>query len=166
MNPANEFVEVARGHEPTSALPGLDTVPGNKELGEFEEKGVISSAGSVTDSDTPTEEELHKLHRVSGAIPWVAYTIAFVELCERFSYYGTTVVCRLPQYRGAPCSHWSNLSSSRQLHPATDAAGVNDRCISRRPAGRAGDGTARIDGFDNFQRFLGLHDAYPRCLRR
>lgn len=96
MKPANEFVEVAKGHEATSALPGLDTVPGNKELDEFEEKGVLSRADSVADSDTPTEEELHKLHRVSGAIPWVAYTIAFVELCERFSYYGTTVVCRLP----------------------------------------------------------------------
>lgn len=40
----------------------------------------------------PTEEELHQLRRVSDKIPWMVYTIAFVELCERFSYYGTTVV--------------------------------------------------------------------------
>ncbi|KAJ9647321.1 hypothetical protein H2201_003921 [Coniosporium apollinis] len=94
MNPANplEFVEVGKGHEPESALAGLDKVPVGKEMGEYGEKGVISSAGSMTDSDAPTEEDLHKLHRVSGAIPWTAYTIAFVELCERFSYYGTTVV--------------------------------------------------------------------------
>lgn len=42
----------------------------------------------------PTEEELHQLRRVSDKIPWMVYTIAFVELCERFSYYGTTVVCK------------------------------------------------------------------------
>ncbi|RMZ83202.1 hypothetical protein DV738_g1307, partial [Chaetothyriales sp. CBS 135597] len=40
----------------------------------------------------PSEEELQTLRRVSGKIPWQAFTIAFVELCERFSYYGTTVV--------------------------------------------------------------------------
>ena len=33
--------------------------------------------------DTPTEEELQTLRRVSGKIPWTAWTIAFVELCER-----------------------------------------------------------------------------------
>ena len=43
----------------------------------------------------PTEDELHHLRRVPDNIPWRVYTIAFVELCERFSYYGTTVVCKL-----------------------------------------------------------------------
>jgi proton-dependent oligopeptide transporter, POT family len=42
----------------------------------------------------PTEEELHSLRRVPGHIPWKAFALAFVELCERFSYYGTTVVCK------------------------------------------------------------------------
>jgi POT family proton-dependent oligopeptide transporter len=40
----------------------------------------------------PTEEEFHTLRRVADKIPWKVYTLAFVELCERFSYYGTTVV--------------------------------------------------------------------------
>jgi POT family proton-dependent oligopeptide transporter len=40
----------------------------------------------------PTEEELHTLRRVSDNIPLKAYTIAFVELCERLSYYGTVQV--------------------------------------------------------------------------
>jgi len=40
----------------------------------------------------PTQEEARTLRRVCGKIPWVAWTIAFVELCERFSYYGTTAV--------------------------------------------------------------------------
>ncbi|PTB73395.1 PTR2-domain-containing protein [Trichoderma longibrachiatum ATCC 18648] len=42
--------------------------------------------------DFPTEEELRTLRRVSGKIKWAMYTIAFVELCERFSYYGSSVL--------------------------------------------------------------------------
>ena len=42
----------------------------------------------------PTEEEMHTLRRVADRIPWKAFALAFVELCERFSYYGTTVVCK------------------------------------------------------------------------
>lgn len=44
----------------------------------------------------PTPDELHgpnKLRRVAAPIPWAVYTVAFVELCERFSYYGTQIVC-------------------------------------------------------------------------
>lgn len=41
----------------------------------------------------PTELELKTLRRISGHIPWQAYSVAFVELCERFSWYGTTAVC-------------------------------------------------------------------------
>jgi len=43
-------------------------------------------------SDQPTDEERHTLRRVSDKIPLRAYTIAFVELVERLSYYGTTAV--------------------------------------------------------------------------
>ncbi|KAF3908068.1 hypothetical protein ABW21_db0204421 [Orbilia brochopaga] len=46
----------------------------------------------VHEDGTPTEEELNTLRRVAGKVPWTAYTIAFVELCERFSYYGVTQV--------------------------------------------------------------------------
>lgn len=49
---------------------------------------------STSDTDDVSDEDLRTLRRVSGKIPWAAYTIAFVELCERFSYYGTTVVCK------------------------------------------------------------------------
>ncbi|KAK4104651.1 peptide transporter-like protein [Parathielavia hyrcaniae] len=48
--------------------------------------------GITTDGGLPTEEELHTLRRVPDKIPWAIYTIAFIELCERFSYYGTTAV--------------------------------------------------------------------------
>jgi len=58
-------------------------------------KAVSPTEASLTDIDEfekPTEEEMATLRRVSGQIPWAAYTIAFVEMCERFSYYGTTAV--------------------------------------------------------------------------
>lgn len=45
----------------------------------------------------PSPDELHgpkALRRVAAPIPWAVYTVAFVELCERFSYYGTQVVCK------------------------------------------------------------------------
>ncbi|KAH6627023.1 POT family-domain-containing protein [Chaetomium sp. MPI-SDFR-AT-0129] len=48
--------------------------------------------GAAADGASPTEEELHTLRRVPDKIPWNIYTIAFIELCERFSYYGTTAV--------------------------------------------------------------------------
>ena len=56
-------------------------------------------AGSDTEGlveTYPTPEELegeNRLRRISAPIPWAVYTVAFVELCERFSYYGTQVVC-------------------------------------------------------------------------
>jgi POT family proton-dependent oligopeptide transporter len=40
----------------------------------------------------PTDEEIATLRRVSDSIPWNAYLIAIVELAERFSFYGSSVV--------------------------------------------------------------------------
>ncbi|GAA6062230.1 hypothetical protein JCM10212_000809 [Sporobolomyces blumeae] len=72
-----------------------------KESNQFtvEEKQTLPSAVSEDDEnqsldypDAPTEEELATLRRISGPVDWSAFLIAFVELCERFSYYGSTVV--------------------------------------------------------------------------
>lgn len=62
--------------------------------------GVITS-GSDTDEalrgpngeEYPSKEDLKTLRRVKGHISSIIYTIAFIELCERFAYYGTTAVC-------------------------------------------------------------------------
>ena len=52
-----------------------------------------SDDGTATEfDDLPTEEEMHTLRRVSGKIKWSAYSIAFCELAERFSYYGSTIL--------------------------------------------------------------------------
>ncbi|KAJ5909212.1 hypothetical protein N7495_001894 [Penicillium taxi] len=46
----------------------------------------------ILQREYPNEEELRSLRRITGKLPFVVYTIAFVELCERFSYYGTASV--------------------------------------------------------------------------
>lgn len=59
-----------------------------------------SSTGSLSDDDAnllgpfPTDEEWATLPRVAGSIPWQAWTVAAVEFVERFSYYGTSAVCK------------------------------------------------------------------------
>lgn len=63
-----------------------------------ENKGIIPESYDLgVDDEDPTTDELHgpnALRRVSAPILWVVYTVAFVELCERFSYYGTQVLCK------------------------------------------------------------------------
>lgn len=46
----------------------------------------------------PTTEEMQTLRRVAGPLNWITFSVAFVELCERFSYYGTTAVCTRPMF--------------------------------------------------------------------
>jgi proton-dependent oligopeptide transporter, POT family len=66
---------------------GQDTAPVQ------EKQVVIPPSVDDTDSEScPTEEDLATLRRIPGRIPWICFTVAFVELCERFAYYGTTAV--------------------------------------------------------------------------
>ncbi|POR37056.1 Dipeptide/tripeptide permease [Tolypocladium paradoxum] len=53
--------------------------------------GTTESLTNVLES-FPTPEEIAMLRRVPNHIPLKLFTIAFVELCERFSFYGSTVV--------------------------------------------------------------------------
>ena len=47
-----------------------------------------ASNRSSLDGDELTEEEKQTLRRVSDKLPWSAFLVAVVELCERFAYYG------------------------------------------------------------------------------
>ena len=40
------------------------------------------------EGDGPTEEERITLRHVSDKLPWSAFLVAVIELCERFTYYG------------------------------------------------------------------------------
>ncbi|KAI0041577.1 peptide transporter PTR2A [Auriscalpium vulgare] len=63
-----------------------------------EKKGDLSSTESPDDYDdmeglvSPTEEEYQTLRHVADAIQWSTYSVAFIELAERFSFYGSTIV--------------------------------------------------------------------------
>lgn len=49
--------------------------------------GETTSLSSM-DVDEPTVEEKLTLRHVSDKLPWSAFLVAAVELCERFTYYG------------------------------------------------------------------------------
>ena len=100
MQHALDDQAIAQSHLPKVATPIFEQEL-QLEKNAFGEKSADASSINVGETDhypdKPTDEELHSLHRVSGTIPWSAYTIAFVELCERFGWYGTTVVCECIQ---------------------------------------------------------------------
>ena len=91
-----DLAEVSKANAPQ--LQDVPAAPG--EFNEKQaEKLVIPDEESGSDVEDgieyPTAEEVETLRRIAGPVPWSAYTVAFVELCERFAYYGTTVVCKL-----------------------------------------------------------------------
>lgn len=50
----------------------------NQEPGTIEKTSTSNSNGSIEgDPDAPSEEDFRTLRKVSGKIPWTAYTIAF-----------------------------------------------------------------------------------------
>jgi POT family proton-dependent oligopeptide transporter len=53
---------------------------------------LVEQAEYLDGENMPTEEEMTTLRRIPDKIPWRVYTIGFVELVERLSYYGTTAV--------------------------------------------------------------------------
>jgi POT family proton-dependent oligopeptide transporter len=54
-------------------------------LGESHEH---EGSSSFNTDEEPTEEERVTLRRVADKLPWSAWLVAIVELCERFAYYG------------------------------------------------------------------------------
>ena len=56
----------------------------------MEDKSGQPSARNIVSSEgvEPTEEEVATLRKVADRLPWSAFIVALVELCERFTYYG------------------------------------------------------------------------------
>lgn len=51
------------------------------------------AVGTITqDGEEPTEEEKQTLRKISDKLPWSAFIVCVVELCERFTYYGLSGV--------------------------------------------------------------------------
>lgn len=94
---ASDDMWIGAKHDPSLTLP-----PDKQhELGDDAHdvglpavyEGARTMQSHYISDDFPSVEDLHTLRRVSAKIPWKVYTIAFVELCERFSYYGTQILC-------------------------------------------------------------------------
>jgi hypothetical protein len=70
-----------------------ETLPQPGFVVTYPEKGLLTPSYHLGLGDeSPNPDELTgpaALRRVSAPIPWSVYAVAFVELCERFSYYGT-----------------------------------------------------------------------------
>jgi POT family proton-dependent oligopeptide transporter len=100
-NAGSNAVDMASSHEP-KVMPMYEVEEKHALAGAQSDPSINNQPHAVAEfeadleGEEPTEEELKTLRRVSGKIPWTAFTIAFVELCERFGYYGCQVLCKLP----------------------------------------------------------------------
>jgi proton-dependent oligopeptide transporter, POT family len=98
MTTINNDDAIANAGLGDGGLPPAPAAKGSIDISRNDKETVVGhDVQSTTDSDEdwpdkPTEEELRTLRRVSGKIKWSMWTIAFVELCERFSYYGSSVL--------------------------------------------------------------------------
>lgn len=87
--------EVAvHGTEPGPPLGTVDELRAGKGSVDVTNIPDSSHGDGLLDEDFPfpTDEELRTLRRVSGKINWAAYSVAFCELGERFSYYGSSIL--------------------------------------------------------------------------
>lgn len=50
--------------------------------------GVTEDQSHKMSGPEPTEEDRRTLRKVSDHLPWPAFLVAMIELCERFTYYG------------------------------------------------------------------------------
>ncbi len=82
--------------EIVSALsPNIPSNTPEKKEASYHSKETPSETIDQVDSNgvvRPTEEQRTTLRRVSGSIPWIAYSLCIVEFAERASYYGCSFV--------------------------------------------------------------------------
>lgn len=114
VDEADLSAAVAEAHRPSIA--GQEKLPGYSSG-----QGDDASLGS--EGSEPTMEEMKTLRRVTGTIGWRAFSITFVEFCERFSWYGTTAV------------FVNFIQQPRPYGSRTGAINLSDECIDR--VGRA-----------------------------
>lgn len=59
------------------------------------------------EGEEPSENERQTLRHVSDKLPWSAFLVALVELCERFAYYGLS----------GPFQNYIQVDPSPKLEP-------------------------------------------------
>ncbi|GAA6000675.1 hypothetical protein JCM10207_004604 [Rhodosporidiobolus poonsookiae] len=102
----NEASFAALAHEANAIAETKTTDP--KVGYSFDEKRATSPSAPSGDvaapeyDDAPTDEELKSLRRVPNSIELGAFLLGFIELCERFSYYGCSNIFTNFIQRGLP----------------------------------------------------------------
>lgn len=108
---------------------GIHDVPAKGSIDVSRAKETAAAVDVVTsdsdDLEKPTEEEMKTLRRVSGKIKWSMWTIAFVELCERFSYYGSSVL--YTNFVNNPLPEGSNTGAPPDLSITPGALGLGTK---------------------------------------
>jgi POT family proton-dependent oligopeptide transporter len=105
----------------------------------FDGKGVAQEDYyDIEDENLPTDEELQTLRRVADYIPAKAYTIAFIELTERLSYYGTVQVF---------------VNFIQQANPGTATGKALDPSSANAQPGALGLGQQASTGLTTFNQF-------------
>ncbi|KAI9793648.1 MAG: peptide transporter ptr2 [Peltula sp. TS41687] len=83
----------ASGQDTTGDKPVWNdsVLPAYAEEKDNSDTPLRNSGSSVSSVDEePTDEEVRTLLRVADKLPWSAWLVAVIELCERFAYYGLT----------------------------------------------------------------------------
>jgi sulfur transfer complex TusBCD TusB component (DsrH family) len=134
-SPPVELVETAKGDPPV--LHEEVSTPAQDGIINLKDGSIAIASNSDTEETLrgpngevyPSKKDLETLRRVKGHISPIIYTIAFIELCERFAYYGTTAVCRLSASHINLKLEYVLSTCSRQLHPTTSPTRVDHRCF-------------------------------------
>lgn len=114
MNPDPlDTAEIAKAADPKAAVLGT-TIEARAGKGSIDVEKIPAMTETSADvmeyDDTPTEEEMQTLRRVSGQIPWSAFTIAF---CKYLRAVYPLFPCRVTRLF---CnSNWRSAQSHRIL---------------------------------------------------
>ncbi|KAJ5960209.1 Major facilitator superfamily domain general substrate transporter [Penicillium vulpinum] len=129
---------------------GKTTWKSNPVSNEKAQQSLISPSYNLgLNDEDPTTDELHgsnALRRVSAPIPWAVYTVAFVELCERFSYYGSQVLYSNFVNHALPLAAPNGPPGSNH---ATGAGGPSSQGVS----GALGKGIETASAINTFNTF-------------
>ena len=120
---------------------GIPDINDEKAHGHMDVEKVSHDDSDAEDwPDKPTEEQMRTLRRVSGKIKWSMLTIAFVELCERFSYYGSTVL-------------YTNFIT-QPLPTGSTTGALTPQSADNEVPGALGQGTTASQGLSLFNQFF------------
>lgn len=136
---AQEGADISKAIETSAAVQDTEKelVAGRGSMEAEKEPPHYESTEDERD-DKPTEEELRTLRRVPAKLYLPVFTIAFAELCERFSYYGSSVL--YTNFVQRPLPEGSNTGASA----GTDA----------RVPGALGQGQKAAQGIVLFNQFF------------